>query len=381
MELPSHTDLLDKIMSNPGNKHLGWLSKGLSYVTVHGSVAYGTNTPESDIDIKGWFIPTPKYYLGFLNKIEQVQLNEPDLSFFEIKKFLKLAIEANPNVLETIFTEPEDHIFVSPIGQKLLDIKESFLSKKAFHTMQGYLWSQCHRLETHRSYLLNPPKKKPERADFGLPEELLVPAEKLKAIDACIKKEFDKHNFGFLDNLDRDQRIGIINLMEEMMIDLEIYKDDLYTRFARKIGLDDNIIQRIQKEHGYSKAVENFNNFENWKKTRNPKRAADEAKYGFDLKHGTHMVRLGVMCKELLSCGKLIVKRKIDRDFFMAIRRGEWSYDDVMEFTELNNAACKELYKTSKVVPEQPNRVAIDKFCQELIEASLSMWTPAERAM
>lgn len=115
-----------------------WLQANTIYLTKHGSIAYGTNTPDSDEDIRGICIPPKEYYFGFKNNFEQAQLKEPDVVIFDIKKFLKLAANANPNCLEILFVDPGDIIFVSDLGKKILDNNHLFLSKKIKHTMMGY---------------------------------------------------------------------------------------------------------------------------------------------------------------------------------------------------------------------------------------------------
>ena len=74
---------------------------------VTGSRLYGTSTPESDTDIRGVFIPPEEYYLGFLNKVEQVEDKVSDVTHWELSKYLKLALDNNPNILELLFVPKE----------------------------------------------------------------------------------------------------------------------------------------------------------------------------------------------------------------------------------------------------------------------------------
>ena len=115
-----------------------WLHQNTIYLTNHGSVAYGTNTPKSDKDIRGICICPKEYYFGFTKGFEQAQLKEPDVVIFEIRKFLKLAANANPNCLEILFVNDEDILFANQLGQKILDNRNLFLSKQIKRTMMGY---------------------------------------------------------------------------------------------------------------------------------------------------------------------------------------------------------------------------------------------------
>ncbi len=50
-----------------------WLNDNTIYLTKHGSQAYGTNTPTSDLDVRGVCIPPIKTHnLGLLNNFHQV---------------------------------------------------------------------------------------------------------------------------------------------------------------------------------------------------------------------------------------------------------------------------------------------------------------------
>ena len=88
-------DSLNKLHTN-----LNCLKNNIIYLTIHGSLAYGTATPESDLDIRGIFIPPKKYFLGALDRCEQAEFKEPhDIVIFELRKFVHLALDNNPNVI------------------------------------------------------------------------------------------------------------------------------------------------------------------------------------------------------------------------------------------------------------------------------------------
>ena len=102
---------------------------------ITGSHAYGMATPESDIDIRGIFIPTKEYFLGFMKRVEQVEAkgegNVDGTTIYDIRKYLKLASDVNPNVIELLFT-PEDCILErTPTYDLLVQNRQLFLSKKA----------------------------------------------------------------------------------------------------------------------------------------------------------------------------------------------------------------------------------------------------------
>jgi hypothetical protein len=354
-------------------KDIQWIREKTIYLAVHGSKAYGTNMPESDTDYKGMAICPKEYYLGFSKHFEQAELKapNPDCTIFDIKKFFNLASLANPNCLEMLFVEPEDRMLVSPLGEELLENRNLFLSKKTRWTLQGYSFAQLKRIKLHRGYLLNPPKEYPTRASLGLPEQTLIPKDQLAAVEAEIKKEMDKFQFDFLDGLTEPQKIEIRETMASMLAELKITSEDQWLSSARKIGLSDNFILLMQRERAYANAKREWDNYQEWKKNRNPKRAADEAKFGYDGKHAGHLVRLTKMAKELLLTGKMNVRRP-DREELIYIRNGGWSYEQLIEFAEREEKEIDILYNTTNILPKAPDINKLNAFCIRLIEKSLS---------
>jgi len=80
------------------------------------------------------------------------------------------------------------------------------------------------------------------------------------------------------------------------------------------------------------------------------------------------------MCREILTTGKVVVKRP-DREELLAIRNGAWSYDRLVEWAEAEDVELEQLYKTSKALPQTPDRKYLDKLCISLVEKSLSKYS------
>ena len=354
--------------------HLSWIQDKTVLLVRHGSHAYGTNIATSDEDFKGVCIPTKKYFFGTMHHFEQAELKapDPDTVIYDIRKFFNLAAANNPSIIEVLFVDPEDHLYVSDIGQTIIDHKDEFLSKRIRFSFAGYAHSQLHRIKLHRGYLLNPPKGYPTRVEMGLPEQTLIPQDQLMAAEADIQKELDKLNFDFLEEVSEPVKIGLRSVMTEMLAQLKITTEDQWLSAARQIGLSDNFIEIMQKERAYKNLKSQWDKYQEWKKNRNPVRAAMEAKYGFDGKHGLQLIRLLRICVEALTTSKIIVRRP-DREELLSIRHGGWTYEQLIEEAEKLDAQAEELYKTSTVLPKTPDFELLDKLCIELVEKSLGI--------
>lgn len=368
----SKHQVLDTIKKR--SPHLDWIEDGTVLLVRHGSHAYGTNTETSDEDFKGVAIPPKEYFLGYTNRFEQAELKAPDddAVIYDIRKFFNLAADCNPNIIEVLHTDPSDHFIVTDLGRKILDNKDAFLSKKIKHTFLGYSVSQLKRIKTHKRWIMSPPAAPPTRAELGLPEQTLIPQDQLTAAFAEVQKELDRMQFDFMEDLEESKKIEIRNSMATMLAEMKITSDEQFGAAARKIGLSDNFIQLMQKERQYTGAKREWDQYQNWKQTRNKKRSELEEKFGYDTKHAYHLVRLIRMCREVLTTGKVIVKRP-DREELLAIRNGAWTYEQLIEFAESEDIALNELYNKSNVLPKVPDRAFLDKLCIEITEEFLKI--------
>jgi len=316
---------IDPLGSYRGN--LPWLKERTIFLTVHGSQAYGTNVSGSDVDVKGLCIPPAEYFFGFTQNFEQVETSEPfDMIIYGLRKFMKLAADCNPNIIEVLHTDPEDWLLETPLFHKLYENRHLFLSQKARHTFSGYALAQLKRIKGHKSWLLDPPTHEPTREEFGLPAMRKMSKSDLGATQKLVEAG---HSF------------------------------------------DTNVMAMFKAEQDYHAAMRRWSQYQNWTKSRNPKRAALEAKHGYDCKHAMHLVRLMRMCEEILSEGKVLVRRP-DAEELRAVRSGAWTYEELLEWAEAQDKKLDSLYgPDNKVLPMKPRRKELDELCQELVEESL----------
>lgn len=343
-----------------------WLPERTIYLTRHGSHAYGTNLPESDLDLRGIAVPPRRYLLGYVRYFEQVQQKDPDLTIFDIHKFFMLAAECNPNALEIIFTDPSDHLIVTPAAEKLLAGRDIFISRKVKHTFSGYARSQLGRIELHYRWLKNPPQAPPKRSDFKLPERPPIPEDQLKAAFSMIQKELDSWSVDFIDHFDRGVRISIVNKMSDYLASVQIAATEQFAAAARIIGFEENMIHMIQREKEFRSKLEEWEKYLDWKNHRNPQRAVLEAKFGYDTKHGMHLVRLFLMCREMLLTGKVNVKRA-DAEFLLSIRRGVWSYEELIDWASKEDRNLDQAMKESPL-PKEIDKAKVENLCISIVE-------------
>lgn len=318
--------------------NLPWLADRTIFVTLAGSRAYGINTPESDWDYRGIAVSPKNYILGTYQKFEQAEFKgidpksgaEYEATIFDLRKFIQLAAEANPNICELLYMPEEYWETATPLYRKLHDNRHLFLSKKAKFSFSGYAVSQLKRAKTHRHYLLEPMKKEPKREDYGLsPSKADISKDQQGAYDELLAK-------------------GII----------------------KETDFSENFLLTLQREKAYFQARREWEQYQNWLNTRNPKRKILEDKCHYDPKNAAHLVRLLKMAEEILSTGEVIVKRP-DAEELKEIRNGAWSYDKIIAWSEEKEERMEELYNSCTILPHKPDYQKIDALCVELIEESI----------
>lgn len=348
-----------------------WLKKNTCYLSVYGSHAYGTAIETSDLDIRGIVIAPKEYYLGCEKSFEQFIQSNPDLVIFDLKKFFKLAIAANPSVLEILFIDSQDHLFINEIGKTILENRNLFLSQKIKHTFSGYATSQLKRINTHYRWLKNPPTHQPTREEFGLTNSTLISKEQLNVAKSLIQKQIDDWSWKDLDILESSDRQMIKDEFFKKLLDITQWNwqdldEHIWNAAVLQLGFQTNFIEYLKQEKLYSSASKDWINYQKWKIERNPDRAKLEEKFGYDTKHGMHLVRLMRMCKEILTTGNVVVKRP-DAKELIEIRNGSMTYHELVEYAQKIDLELNDLVKVSKL-PWKPNTKKIENLCVEILE-------------
>lgn len=309
---------------------------------VAGSHLYGTNTPESDEDFVGIFMPPPEYVYG-LQTVKEVDFSiidkgengkntadAIDRKLYEFRKFISLAQGNNPNIMEMLFVPEKSIKYISDIGKKLLAVRDLFPSKQAVPKFKGYANSQKHKMIIRRDHFNDLREGYNTLCKMGdnqclievMSKEHLILDEKSNAFRPLFwTKEGAKH-------------IHIGDLC---------FEPGLYVKKVRK-----KLKERLDKVTNRSELV---------------------LKHGYDTKFGSHLIRLLYEGLDILNEGKLTFPLK-NADFLLNIKNGALSLKEILELADDLEAQYEKAEKKSNL-PKTPNFNRIEKFTIETLQEFL----------
>lgn len=97
-----------------------------------------------------------------------------------------------------------------------------------------------------------------------------------------------------------------------------------------------------------------------------PKRREEVEKYGYSTKFAYHVVRLLNEVEQILTTGTIDLEQ--DRERLKAIRRGEWTREQVFEYFSKKEKQLEEVYNSNTSLPYKPNADAIEALLLQCLE-------------
>jgi predicted nucleotidyltransferase len=315
----------DFLKSNP---HLG---DNIIMLGLGGSHAYGTNVEGSDVDIRGIALNTKEDVLGG-GGFEQVVHEATDTTIYSLNKIIGLLANCNPNTVEMLGLKPEHYLYLASTGKELLDNRKMFLSKRALYSFGGYATAQLRRLDNKSMRTLEQAQQEQHILNSITTASYVWP-EKYQ----CFGED------------------GYVNL----------YLDDSHQdNYDKEIFMDVHLTHYPLRDYK-SMWSDMKNILSDYAKIGQRNKKAIE--HGKIAKHMMHLIRLYLMCIDILEKEEIITYREADLEYLLSIRYGkfldenghpiEGFYDIINEFERRMNYAAE---NTS--LPEKPNYKAINEF-------------------
>jgi hypothetical protein len=428
------TEFTKNIVDSHGNTH------EMLFERLTGSRLYGTSFElgehphwddyESDYDYRGLYVVDPeiKLMLPPFNKYDQnIKVEEFDIEYHELNKFMLEAIKNSPNFMDLLFANDKSLVGISEKGRILLDNKHIFLSNQIGKAFKGFALSQLKRMKDHKKWFTRYP-------DIYDVENTLKEAYKNNHID------FDAISFNFsgslanklTDETANNKKVKSSMPFEEMLniyfskknYDISKYMKPTIYSFLNlysmgsglSVKMDKNMIHYLHNDSTFKKKNESlyfvydgeegvllnnrairhtlnkkpnlnqpikymlhfdFTTFKSkssdikdlwkWKVERNERRSQLEEKFGYDVKHAMHTYRLldgGILTfEEGVYTPELSANRLQEAKDILA---GLHTYDEII--SKANEKVQKLMELSQKgIFPEFPDVRKINEIYMEVI--------------
>jgi hypothetical protein len=295
------------------------LPEGLISLCWRGSVAHGMYVPKSDPDsiddkdVMGVYIAPLEHYLGFGRKdVYERWEGEWDCVFYELRKFIGLLLNCNPNVLSLLWLKPNGIIYENGLGTRLREHRDLFVTKKAYHSFSGYAHAQFKKMVSFNQEAQELMQQLEDQLMFfGIDPESCNAGDSLRTLDG---RPF----------------VGATPAMMEVV---KRYRGE----------------RRRYYSGGYM----------------GQKRRELVRRIGYDAKNAAHLIRLLRMGIEFLTEGTIYVERA-DAPELLEIKRGGWPLEKVKVEAERLFQLSQEAYVRS-TLPTEPDRAHAERMCVEMI--------------
>lgn len=346
------------------------LGENIILLTLSGSHAYGTNIETSDIDCRGITYNPLDSLLG--NKVfEQFEDRTTDTTIYGLNKMIKLLLECNPNTIEQLGSKPEHYIILNDDGKKLIENRKIFLSKRAVYTFGGYANAQLRRLQNALARDNYPQAEKENHILGSIRSAMNSIVETYHKINGRLIQ----YNFAN----DNGKMVHAFREYNQKMQEMEDFKDfeygsiNLYPDKSDREDMDVEIYMDACIRHYPLRDYKNiWNGMNTIVKDYDKLGKRNTKKDDIHLnKHAMHLVRLYLMCIDILEKEEIITYREKEHDLLMSIRGGEYQKPDGgyrPEFFELIDDLEKKMQYAAEntSLPDLPDTEAAYEMLMEM---------------
>ncbi len=297
---------------------------GTVFLSYRGSESHGTTLPSEDefgtddVDLIGAFVHPLEHYFGFGRRVTLERWIGPyDIVEYELGKFVSLLLKSNPNVISLLWLPERSILVSSPAHERLVENRRLFASKAVYKSFCGYAEGQLRRMT--------------------------------RLVE---------------NNPERDREMEALNAELQHRRDMEkahgrgSYAKEPYKGWSAK---------KLSKRLNDLKGVSGY---------MGEKRRKNVERFGYDVKHGAHAVRLLRMGVEFLRTGEFRVNRTgIDAEELKEIKRGLWPLERVQVTSERLFSEAEDALHSS-TLPERPDKDAAEALLVGILREHFSTCQP-----
>ncbi len=286
-----------------------------------GSHLFGTNTPDSDEDFVGIFMPNREILFGFQRceevKFDVVAKDESgrntadavDRTLHEYRKFCRLALQNNPNILHILFADNRSVVYEDMFGRSLREMAEFFPHRGCFHRFISYAVAQKHKMVIRGEHF----------------------NELQKALDILNVTE---DNLVLADLRERAPFVGEGESSKYVRVGDLQFEAGVFVKKARKM-----VRERLAKATN---------------------RVSLMTKYGFDVKYGSNLIHLLKEGIEILTTGRLTFPLSYAQEI-LDIKQGKYTADEILEWSDDLESEARAAFEHTQL-REHPEAALVERF-------------------
>lgn len=348
---------------------------------IVGSHAFGTNTPESDMDIATIFMCDTEDLLGF--KYKEHDDIDKDNRRYEIGKFIRLLMNGNPNMLEILKSPDSCILETTPEFDELRQNSHLFVTKRLFETFVGYANTQINKAQGLNKKI-NWEKSKVERKDVldfcyivdlynvkgTVPLKTWLSKEGFKQ-EHCGLQGLDHFRYGYL--LYTDDLAWVVEKANHRFADIKTHgfkgivqgddSNDVSTSSIPEYCLPKALL--YFNKDAYSMHCKDYREYTEWLSKRNLVRFKTNEKHGqqYDSKNIMHMVRLLNSAERIVKQGFITVQCDSEEvKHLLSIKSGQANLKNMIEWASAKKEELKKLFENSNL----PDKID-EELCHNLL--------------